>query len=155
LCSFVNYILTLSFNTTLLLAACNQTSYNNIIGLKLPNNLINYMHVRYTLFFRYSRSGRRETDFGTSVDGKKRKKSSGVNAQDDTDAKDESDSPTANVDEPAATEETFSSAPPPKKKQSSRVNTQDDYDATGKGGSTTATVRPSSTDDTSSGSIAW
>jgi len=89
------------------------------------------------------------------VDGKKRKKSSGVNAQDDTDAKGESDSPTADVDEPAATEETFSSAPPPKKKQSSRVNTQDDYDATGKGGSDTATVRPSSTDNTFSGSIAW
>ena len=62
-------------------------------------------------------------------------------------------SPTA--DEPAATKETFSSAPPPKKKQSSRVNTQDDYDATGKGGSDNATVRPASTEDASSGSIAW
>ena len=82
---------------------------------------------------------------------KKRKKSSGVNTQ-DTDAKGESDSPTA--DEPAATEKTSSSAPPPQKKQSSRVNTQDDYDATGKGDSDNATVRPASTDDTSSGSIA-
>ena len=74
---------------------------------------------------------------------KKRKKSSWANTQDDTDAKGESDSPAA--DEPAATEETFSSAPPPKKKQSSRVSTQNDYDATGKGGSDTATVRPVST----------
>ena len=83
---------------------------------------------------------------------KKRKKSSGVNTKDVTDAKGELDSPTA--DEPAATEKTSSSAPPPQKKQSSRVNTQDDYDATGKGGSDNATVRPASTDDTSSGSIA-
>jgi hypothetical protein len=34
-------------------------------------------------------------------------------------------------------------------------DTQDDYDATGKGGSDNATGRPSSTEDTSSGSIAW
>ncbi len=79
---------------------------------------------------------------------KKRKISSGTNTQDDTDVKGESDSPTA--DEPAVTEETISSAPPPQKKQSSQVNTQDDYDATGKGGSDNATVRPASTDDTSS-----
>jgi hypothetical protein len=81
---------------------------------------------------------------------KKRKKSSRANTQDDTDAKGESDSPTA--DEPA---KTSSSAPPPKKKKSSRVNTQDDYDATGKGVSDNATVRPASTEDASSGSIAW
>ena len=90
---------------------------------------------------------------GRLSEEKKRKKSFGVNTQDDTDAKGESDSPTA--DEPAATEKTSSSAPPPQKKQSTRVNTQDDYDATGKGGSDTATDRPASTDDTSSGSIAW
>ena len=42
-----------------------------------------------------------------------------------------------------------------KRKKSSRANTQDDYDSTGKGGSDNATVRPASTDDTSSGSIAW
>ena len=65
----------------------------------------------------------------------------------------QTDSPTA--DKPAATEKTSLSAPPPKKKQSSRVNTQDDYDATGKGGSDNATVRPASTEDASSGSIAW
>ena len=88
-----------------------------------------------------------------SEDRKKRKKSSGVNTQDDTDAKGESNSPTADL--PAATEKTSSSAPPPQKKQSSRVNTQDDYDATGKGSTDNATVQPASTDDTSSGSIAW
>ncbi len=84
---------------------------------------------------------------------KKRKKSSRANTQDGTNAKGASDSPTA--DKPAATEKTSSSAPPPKKKKSSRVNTQDDYDATGKGDTDNATVRPASTDDTSSGSIAW
>jgi len=41
-----------------------------------------------------------------------------------------------------------------KRRKSSRINTQDDYDATGKGGSDNATVRPASTDDTSSASIA-
>ena len=75
---------------------------------------------------------------------KKRKKLSGANIQDDIDAKGESDSPTA--DEPAATKEISSSAPPLKKKQSSLINTQDSYDATGKGGSDNATVRPASTE---------
>ena len=80
------------------------------------------MHARKPI----SESSRKSKD-RTSEDGKKRKKSSGANAQDDTDAKGASDSPTA--DEPTATEETFLSAP-------SRVISQDDYDydATGKGG---------------------
>ena len=51
-----------------------------------------------------------------SEDRKKRKKSSGVNTQEDTDANGELDSPAA--DELAANEGTSSSAPPPKKKLS-------------------------------------
>ena len=51
-----------------------------------------------------------------SEDRKKRKKSSGVNTQEDTDANGELDSPAA--DELAANEGTSSSVPPPKKKLS-------------------------------------
>ena len=51
-----------------------------------------------------------------SEERKKRKKSSGANAQDGTDARGESDSPAA--EEPEATEGTSSSAQPPKKKHS-------------------------------------
>ena len=68
-----------------------------------------------------SDSSRKSKD-RTSEEKKKK-----ANIQDDSDAKGELDSPTA--DEPAATEGTSSSAPPPKKKQSSR----DDYDAKGQG----------------------
>jgi len=62
-----------------------------------------------------SESSRKSKD-RMSEDRKKRKKSSGVNTQKDTDANGELDSPAS--DEIAANEGTSSSAPPPKKKLS-------------------------------------